>query len=449
MSDLWCGMLDKERNIGNRINQFEIRLYKKDGWKFVLIYLLFQNVLQNSFGGPLGVFFAYSDEMIAVAIVLLMLYRACTSHLRLDRSDQIIIVLLVVFEAIGILSGLLYRYQSTVYMLVDAFTCAKFLIFYLGAKILTAGQLRDGYCNRILNKFSRIMAVVFFTLTVHDLFLPPFFEKRDFRYFTYSIQLFFEHPTFLARTCATLIFILAYNMKYGEKNMPYILFLEFVMFMTFRNKAIAASIVILLIYFYAVKFRMHSKFLLVAASLMVALYIGMSAFEKYYGDQGASSPRYIMTMDAIALAAQYFPLGTGFGSFGSSMAVQHYSKLYVELGYNTMSALGTDSVYLSDTFWPTVMAQTGWIGLFCFIGIVLVLLQIAWQYMYTDIYMFWTAISILAYDLISSTAEPAFFHPTTMGVYLVFGLIVSETNASSASKKIRGKPGGFSWQKQE
>ena len=81
--------------------------------------------------------------------------------------------------------------------------------------------------------------------------------------------------------------------------------------------------------------------------------------------------------------------------------------------------------YLSDTFWPIVIAQTGWIGLVAFSIAILSMLSYIIQSRKTDIYYFWVAISIMAHDLISSFAAPAFFYPSAMAPFLLLGLITS------------------------
>lgn len=431
-------MIHRKNTAKKKLECFEIRIYKKDVWKVVFLFLALQTVFLNYATGTLLTVLSYLDEMIAAVIGLKLLLKAYNEQLRLDRSECEIILFLVGFEAIGIFSGILYKYQSLPYMIVDAFTCVKFLIFYLGAKILTAGELREGYSYRLLNTVSKIIAVVFFGLTLNELFGKSIFPHTDYRYFAYSMQLFFSHPTALARACATFIVVLAYNMKWNKSNIVYIYMLEFVMFMTFRSKAIAAGAIILLIYFCIIKFQVHSRLVLGVASIGMAFYIGVDALNNYY-TSSVNSPRYIMTMDSFKLAFEYFPLGTGFGSFASSMAAQHYSRLYVDLGYSSIPELGPQSEYLSDTFWPILLAESGWIGTILFMAVLLVLLKTALNYFNRDNYMFWTMISILCYDFISSFGETAFFHPSAMAVYLLLGLLTSETQGKAYRASIAGR----------
>ena len=139
--------------------------------------------------------------------------------------------------------------------------------------------------------------------------------------------------------------------------------------------------------------------------------------------------RRVLTDDSITIATKFFPIGSGFGSFGSSMAAQYYSRLYYKLGYNQMDGIGLGEdkkgIYLSDTFWPIIIAQTGWIGLISFSLALLSMLSYIIKSRKNDVYYFWVAISIIAQDLISSFAAPAFFYPSAMAPFLFLGLITS------------------------
>ena len=111
------------------------------------------------------------------------------------------------------------------------------------------------------------------------------------------------------------------------------------------------------------------------------------------------------------------------------MAAQYYSKLYIKLGYYKKTDIGMGEGrfgnFLSDTFWPIVIAQTGWLGLISFVLALISMIVYIVQSRKTDIYYFWVAISIIIYDLISSFAAPAFFYPSAMAPFLFLGLITS------------------------
>ncbi|WP_288527225.1 hypothetical protein [uncultured Eubacterium sp.] len=406
----------------------KLTLRKIDIFKYLFLYLIFQPTLPSLIKNEIiSTFFNYTDEMIGVALVIIVLFKALKSEITLLKFERYMLIFMFIFEVIGIISGLIYKYQDTQYMLVDAYTCAKFFVFYLCARLLTQNKLTHEYFFSI-NGICKALAVIFFALSLHDAFLSPWFNIGDYRYFTYSVALFFEHPEFLARASMTIIFLLAYNYKYYKRNIYYILMLTVVMFLTFRTKAIVSIFVLFAVYLYFIKFRFKSLAPIGVITIAGATYFGYDSLSKYYIALDKAARR-VLTNDSITIANQLFPIGSGFGSFGSSMAAQYYSRLYYKLGYNQMDGIGLGEgkkgIYLSDTFWPIIIAQTGWIGLISFSLALLSMLSYIIKSRKNDVYYFWVAISIIAQDLISSFAAPAFFYPSAMAPFLFLGLITS------------------------
>ena len=102
-----------------------------------------------------------------------------------------------------------------------------------------------------------------------------------------------------------------------------------------------------------------------------------------------------MLLTSLLIMKDYFPIGTGFGSYGSSMAAQFYSRLYINLGYYRYTAQGMSEEngdFLSDTLWPIVIAQTGWIGTASFVMALLSMITYIIRSRRTDVYYFWVAI---------------------------------------------------------
>lgn len=214
-----------------------------------------------------------------------------------------------------------------------------------------------------------------------------------------------------------------------KKNTVSIVMLCFIMVMTFRSKAIASVICIILLYFLLVKFKLQSKAVLFGSGAVLALVIGWDQLNFYYSNNFHTVLRARLHVDAMKLANESFPLGTGFGTFGSSIAAQNYSPIYTKLNYMNLHGGEADgSNFLSDTFWPTVIAQTGWIGTVAFLGILICFVYIAFTVKKKGPYMLWAMLSILVYEMISSTSEPAFFSPSVISMFIVFGLCVNIAN---------------------
>lgn len=79
------------------------------------------------------------------------------------------------------------------------------------------------------------------------------------------------------------------------------------------------------------------------------------------------SARSRLTEGGVTVAAQHFPLGAGFGRYGSATAADDYSPLYYALGFDGRYGLGPESgQFLNDTQWPAIWGEAGWFGAACF-----------------------------------------------------------------------------------
>lgn len=104
------------------------------------------------------------------------------------------------------------------------------------------------------------------------------------------------------------------------------------------------------------------------ALLPFGLALGVNQFDQYF--LGELTPRLFLTLKSVAVASDFFPFGAGGGTFGSAVAKSYYSELYYDLGFSGRWGLTeTDNRFLSDNFWPMVIAQYGVLGL----GIVLII----------------------------------------------------------------------------
>lgn len=403
-----------------------ISLKKINIWKVLFVYLIFQPVLNTYINvSAINTLISYSDEIIAVVLAVLAVVKSM-QQLTLLKFERIMLIALVIFELIGLISGFASKIQGVGPMLVDAFTCAKFFIYYLSARILTKGKLTEKYFFS-LNNICKVFSVVLFVLALHDAFMTPWFPVADYRFFTESITLGFGHPEFLSRVCFSLILVLSYNYRYFKHNIYYIMMLTVVMFLTFRTKSIVCVFILFAMYIYFFKLRFKSLTPIALAGAAGVGYFGYDSFVFYYIEHDQCA-RALLTKDGLYLAKQYFPLGTGFGTFGSYIASAFYSKLYIFLGYYNMYGSGLDEIEgnaLSDTFWPIVYTQTGIFGFVAFLVAIFSMIIYIVKSRKTDLYFFWIAMSLILYDLISTSASSAFFHPSSMVSYLFLGLITS------------------------
>jgi hypothetical protein len=96
------------------------------------------------------------------------------------------------------------------------------------------------------------------------------------------------------------------------------------------------------------------------------------------------------------------------------------------MGYAGLSGGSKEENFaLSDSFWPIIIAQFGWIGLLLFVYVLIGLLRKIFELYSVNRYLFWAGMSAIIYEFIASTAESAFFHPVAIPLFFVLGLIIN------------------------
>lgn len=389
--------------------------------------LLLQNVLQRLTTGALNQFITYFDELTEAALLLYLIFTALHGF-TLNSHEKKIFVFYCVYIVITIISSF-SGYAGIGTIILDCFVCMKFMIYYWGGMELSKKRVLDGKkAYACLNTLCKILSVFLFVLSLHDLFMTPFFEKYDYRFFTYSLELCFQHPTYLAAFCVTCMAVLAYGMKYDKGNLKYIVLLSVVTCLTFRTKAIVAIVVIWAIYFSSVKYKLPVKGIVLVFIACIAVYLGMGQIESYY-TVGTSVPiRLKLLQDGISIAQNHFPLGAGFGSFGTTVAYESGSAFYYSLGYMTGYYKGQP---IGDGFWPGVFAESGWIGSIFFIIVIAMMFIDSFKRLSQDKFAGWCMLSILFYAIIASTAETAFFNPATAFMFIIYGIVANRKNDES------------------
>jgi hypothetical protein len=130
---------------------------------------------------------------------------------------------------------------------------------------------------------------------------------------------------------------------------------------------------------------------------------------------------------SVDIAADYFPLGAGLGRYGSHMSRVEYSPVYAEYGLTRIRGLQEDNPsYVTDTFWPMVLGESGIFGLIgyaIFLGALLVQL---WRGIgrQTDrlLRTFCVgSLAVLGAALIESLATPMFVAPPR--AYILFAAL--------------------------
>ena len=333
---------------------------------------LFGEAIQGATG------FSYCDEIATIAVVCAAFFRFHASKGALadgmSTSSRLALVWLFVAVSAAFLGNAFCGvHASTAAVLTDFLTCCKFPIALIASIYAFACSER---LSALFEIEAKILLVVMTALGIGNLFFD-FGMGSEARFgFRASFTFVFDHPTYLVFCAAGFT---AFLMEDRERNMPFIVMGMLVVLLSLRSKGFAfAGVCLLLLLTFGKSNRLSVVH--IALGLIAVALIGMDQYINYYQSTGYA--RGELARQAIAVANDYFPLGTGFATYGSAVTAQvdNYSPLYYTYGLSTVWGLAPGAAsFLSDTFWPTVLAQFGYFGLIAFAALLIALFAMCYK----------------------------------------------------------------------
>lgn len=384
----------------------------------IILLLLFQDILQQYVS-----VLRWADELFGVSLIPLTFILFIAKQVKLYKEEKVIIAVFIFLIFVGLYSSYINKYQGINATVSDLIIVSKFIGAYFFSRILFYDiNIRD-YFKYIKTVF-RVITFITFSAVVLDI-LFNIFPKEGRKYLIYSEKLLFYHPTFLAVFC---IVVLAYLTLVSEnKVMDYLFIIQIflVCASTFRAKAIGFLIIYSLFFPFVQKFKkVKISYIIIAALLMFMLFIPQ--INTYYFDN-KDSPRNILTITSFKVAYRFFPIGSGFGTYGSFISGVNYSPLYYEYGIDKI--WGLDKInyfFISDTFWPMIIGQFGYLVLIIFLVILGNFALLIKRLFTLNInYMFFACIPFL-YLLISSTSESSFVNSYSANFFIMIGIAVNQ-----------------------
>ena len=399
---------------------------------------LMQDKLQEWFAP-----FQYFDEAFGLLIFPMALIRWRQKRLKIvaDRKDWLFYAGLCLFWLFGWAGHFANQYQPLSNALKDFYVNNKFFLA-LGASILFFDdpELDFAWLKQKLWPVLNAVVAVLFVLCVVDLLFGVF--STDTRGPFRAVKLFYSVQTVLVSVCVFLscICLWYYDEKRERVILPLVL-LCIVMFSTIRVKSMGAIAAVLLIYLFVLKglkfFSIQRKY---KVCLIVFLVFAAAAIlyqvVNYYILMGTGSARAMLTLASPFVAWDHFPFGSGWGTFGSAFSAEPYSPVY---GMYRMAGIWGLSpsypAFVSDTYWPMILAQTGFFG---FAGLLLALKVLVNKVctLKNRPASYASGLLILAQLLISSTSESALANPLAVPLALWLGLLLAEQHNAAEKGKL-------------
>lgn len=400
----------------------------------IFVFLVLQNPLQAVLS-PMGLL----DELLGIALFPLFFIKLYEKnyYYSFSAKQMVFFGLLFCFWLSGFIGFAINRYQSLMTTVFDSYACVKFF-FAIGTGYLLFYDISLPKEHRKLFWTLNSIVGFFAVMMAADLVLHifPATTRGGLR----SVQLFYSHPTYLASAC--VFFCAVYMRLYEyEKNkvLTPLMVLWVITVFTLRMKAIGAVIIMFFIYMIVIRHRRKISFFLWAGIGALVLIVASYQLIYYYmGAQSGESARAVLTTTSIHIMRDYFPFGTGWATFGSSSSADPYSPVYYLYHINNVWGLSpTYSAFISDTFWPIIIAQSGFIGLILYGILLLLLFCVVLQMGRKNAYSYASALTSIIYLMITSTGESSFMNPISIPFALWIGYLLAETGGITG--KIRRK----------
>lgn len=389
--------------------------------------LFFESFFQNNVSSA----FSAIDEICVVGLLFVVIKEKLGSR---DAVVSVrtggIVLATCLFLLVGIVGTLIAQIQLDVYpVIIDFFTSGKGLLCLAAALYLAQAETgtRD-VLARIIVAECKILTVILLSAAFVNLAVDVGFGgEGGTRYGLRPFAFIFYHPTIVVYLVTGLAAILIASEGDSYKWM---LCLGAVLALTLRSKGFGEAAIICFIAFvlWAQGRKAKLRWWHVLIAVFALLAVGWSQLDYYYfSNESSEQARTILTRTSFELANEYLPIGAGFGTYGSAVTAgaEYYSPLYLKYGFNSIWGLSLmQSGYITDSFWPTVVGQFGYLGLALMaIAIVLVCRS---GYRYAKILgprAVGAFLVVIAYLFLSSSSESAFFAPQC--VYLALCLCIA------------------------
>lgn len=326
-------------------------------FKSLLAFVIFMGliVIEYLFNG------SYFDEVLGVLSILIVAYK----WNKLYYNDFRALFLLLITIGMGLFSNLLYGLQySWVSVAIDVLASVKLIFCFMAVRYALTEREKQIVINYI-SPIARLFFIFAFAFGLYtQIFDTGMNEEIRYGLKTYKFLFNFNHQYTSVSFFLIGSIISATNITPKKKNF-YTFIGTFSILMALKSPALIYTVSFIFLYYYFKKYQ-KLNFKIIIPLIIAMLVASIYQIQTYLLNDEAA--RRIFFEYGFKTANRFFPLGSGFATYGSAEAAKHYSPLYLEYKFyrHWGMGMGDNGQFLYDTYWAMVIGQFGWIGLFLY-----------------------------------------------------------------------------------
>lgn len=390
---------------------------------FIILLLVFQGALVT-----ISPRFNNIDEAVTIFLALITFKRIFIDkkEIKLYKYEIISLVSIVIFFILGNISMVYSQvHNDYIFSSISGILTIKSILIYFMARICLNNYKFNITLLIKYDRFLEFILWIYFIIAILDTKFN-FISSMGVRNGIKSISMGFSHPsTFEYFIICIMIIRLFINVKFREKiNQFYITLIQstILIILAGRSKGIAFIALFTLCYFIAKYFkRFNLKYMLATSPIVVCLSMDRITTSLLSTEEA----RNVLYRTSFEIANEYFPLGSGFSTFGSDFSRVRYSPLYFKYGISNVWGLSQDkNSFITDTQWASVIGESGYIGVLLFfislIYILAILLKIS-----KDSLVKLSLVSLLGYGIISSISDSILVSFRGAGIFFIVAFLIS------------------------
>lgn len=392
---------------------------------FILIITLsiYSGALMN-----LSPIFNNMDEVIFLIFTIIVLIKVFVKKQKilLNKYEKISIVCMIIFFILGNISA--YRsgiQKDYMYVFLSGVLTVKPLIVYYAIRMC----MEDINIKRkellIYNIGLTIVLWIYCIIALINI-KGNFLQEFGIRNGINTISIGFTHPStleFFVISIMILKYFITVKLELSIKKYFLILIpCSILILFAGRTKGIV-FFTLFILYLIIIEYRKKISFKYVIYTAPILILVSIDRIKNTF--LNSEQARSVLYKTSFKIANDYFPLGSGFSSFGSHFSRVRYSDIYYKYNIDNVWGLSPDNPsFVADAQWASILGEVGYFATVFYIISIACIFYMVLKYS-KNLKEQLAISSLLIYGLLSSISDTILVSFRGISIFLIVGFFVS------------------------